>query len=120
MNGCFFQDSGVGTPVTLRVDKHGFYLHWIDQNNEMDLLDISTIRDSRTGKYARIPKVRPVRVRVRVRPCDQRHRTCRSHLLRDTSARACCGLRHALSLFSFYLLYSGRELFIRDFISRSL
>lgn len=51
------QDSGVGTPVTLRVDEHGFYLHWIDQNNESDLLDIATIRDVRTGKYAKIPKV---------------------------------------------------------------
>lgn len=26
------QDSGVGTPVTLRVDKYGFYLYWVDQN----------------------------------------------------------------------------------------
>ncbi|XP_012253501.2 1-phosphatidylinositol 4,5-bisphosphate phosphodiesterase classes I and II isoform X2 [Athalia rosae] len=50
------EDSGVGTPVTLRVDKYGFYLHWVDQNNEMDMLDISTIRDTRTGKYAKIPK----------------------------------------------------------------
>nr|CAD7401563.1 unnamed protein product [Timema poppensis] len=49
-------DSGVGTPVTLRVDKHGFYLHWVDQNKEMDMLDIATIRDARTGKYAKIPK----------------------------------------------------------------
>ncbi|XP_044255900.1 1-phosphatidylinositol 4,5-bisphosphate phosphodiesterase classes I and II [Tribolium madens] len=50
------EDSGVGTPITLRVDKHGFYLHWVDQNHEMDLLDIATIRDTRTGRYAKIPK----------------------------------------------------------------
>ncbi|GJQ77553.1 putative PLC-beta C terminal [Trypoxylus dichotomus] len=50
------EDSGVGTPVTLRVDEHGFYLHWVDQNNESDLLDIATIRDTRTGRYAKIPK----------------------------------------------------------------
>ncbi|XP_044732001.1 1-phosphatidylinositol 4,5-bisphosphate phosphodiesterase classes I and II isoform X2 [Chrysoperla carnea] len=50
------EDSGVGTPVTLRVDKHGFYLYWVDQNHEMDLLDIATIRDTRTGRYAKIPK----------------------------------------------------------------
>ncbi|KAF7386290.1 hypothetical protein HZH68_013422 [Vespula germanica] len=50
------EDSGVATPVTLKVDKFGFYLHWIDQNNEMDILDIATIRDTRTGKYAKIPK----------------------------------------------------------------
>lgn len=51
------QDSGVGTPVTLRIDTNGFYLFWVDQNHEMDMLDIATIRDSRTGKYAKIPKV---------------------------------------------------------------
>lgn len=50
------EDSGVGTPVTLRVDEYGFYLYWVDQNKEMDLLDIATIRDSRTGKQAKIPK----------------------------------------------------------------
>ncbi|RZC39107.1 1-phosphatidylinositol 4,5-bisphosphate phosphodiesterase classes I and II, partial [Asbolus verrucosus] len=49
-------DSGVGTPVTLRVDKYGFYLYWVDQNHEMDLLDIATVRDTRTGRYAKIPK----------------------------------------------------------------
>ncbi|CAG9858633.1 unnamed protein product [Phyllotreta striolata] len=50
------EDSGVGTPVTLRVDPHGFYLYWVDQNHEMDLLDIAIIRDTRTGRYAKIPK----------------------------------------------------------------
>ncbi|PSN44092.1 1-phosphatidylinositol 4 [Blattella germanica] len=50
------EDSGVGTPVTLKVDKYGFYLYWEDQNKEMDMLDIATIRDTRTGKYAKIPK----------------------------------------------------------------
>jgi phosphatidylinositol phospholipase C, beta len=44
--------------VTLKVDKHGFYLYWVDQNNEMDFLDIATIRDVRTGQYAKKPKVR--------------------------------------------------------------
>lgn len=50
------EDSSAGTPVTLRVDQNGFYLHWTDQVNEMDMLDIATIRDARTGKYAKIPK----------------------------------------------------------------
>ncbi|KAL0109390.1 hypothetical protein PUN28_014453 [Cardiocondyla obscurior] len=50
------EDSGVATPVTLKVDKYGFYLHWVDQNNEMDMLDVAVIRDTRTGKYAKIPK----------------------------------------------------------------
>ncbi|XP_034950474.1 1-phosphatidylinositol 4,5-bisphosphate phosphodiesterase classes I and II isoform X2 [Chelonus insularis] len=53
------EDSGDkinATPVTLRVDEFGFYLYWIDQNNEVDMLDIALIRDTRTGKYAKIPK----------------------------------------------------------------
>ncbi|KAG5676110.1 hypothetical protein PVAND_005964 [Polypedilum vanderplanki] len=50
------EDSGLGTPVTLRVDKQGFYLYWVDQNHEMDILDIATIRDVRTGQYAKKPK----------------------------------------------------------------
>ncbi|XP_037908044.1 1-phosphatidylinositol 4,5-bisphosphate phosphodiesterase classes I and II [Hermetia illucens] len=50
------EESGIGTPVTVRVDSKGFYLYWIDQNNEMDLLDIATIRDVRTGQYAKKPK----------------------------------------------------------------
>ncbi|KAF4532691.1 hypothetical protein B566_EDAN002927 [Ephemera danica] len=50
------EDSGTGTPVTLKVDQHGFYLHWIDQNKETDMIDIATIRDTRSGKNAKIPK----------------------------------------------------------------
>ncbi|XP_055591839.1 1-phosphatidylinositol 4,5-bisphosphate phosphodiesterase classes I and II isoform X2 [Uranotaenia lowii] len=45
-----------GIPVTVRVDPKGFYLYWVDQNHEMDLLDIATIRDVRTGRYARKPR----------------------------------------------------------------
>lgn len=51
------QDSGSGTPVTMRIDPKGFYLCWVDQNNEMDLLDIATIRDVRTGQFAKKPRV---------------------------------------------------------------
>ncbi|XP_033358624.1 1-phosphatidylinositol 4,5-bisphosphate phosphodiesterase classes I and II isoform X1 [Bombus vosnesenskii] len=50
------EDSGIVTPVTLKVDKFGFYLHWVDQHNEMDMLDIAVIRDTRTGKHAKVPK----------------------------------------------------------------
>ncbi|XP_013102545.1 1-phosphatidylinositol 4,5-bisphosphate phosphodiesterase classes I and II isoform X3 [Stomoxys calcitrans] len=49
-------DSYVGTPVTMRVDPNGFFLYWVDQNNEMDMLDIASIRDVRTGQYAKKPK----------------------------------------------------------------
>lgn len=41
----------------MRVDTKGFYLYWIDQNNELDMLDIATIRDVRTGPYAKKPRV---------------------------------------------------------------
>ncbi|XP_017877981.1 1-phosphatidylinositol 4,5-bisphosphate phosphodiesterase classes I and II isoform X2 [Ceratina calcarata] len=58
------EDSGIATPVTLRVDKFGFYLHWVDQNNEMEMLDIVTIRDARTGKCAKVPKDPKLKDRV--------------------------------------------------------
>lgn len=54
---CLLQDSSNGTPVTLRVDPKGFYLYWTDQNNELDLLDITLIRDVRTGPFAKKPRV---------------------------------------------------------------
>uniref|UniRef100_A0A182YFD5 PLC-beta PH domain-containing protein n=1 Tax=Anopheles stephensi TaxID=30069 RepID=A0A182YFD5_ANOST len=50
------RDSCNGTPVTLRVDVKGFFLYWVDQNHEMDMLDIATIRDVRTGQYAKKPR----------------------------------------------------------------
>ncbi|XP_059811304.1 1-phosphatidylinositol 4,5-bisphosphate phosphodiesterase beta-3-like [Hypanus sabinus] len=42
--------------VTLRVDPEGFFLYWTGQNNEVDLLDICYIRDTRTGRFAKVPK----------------------------------------------------------------
>ncbi|KAG8522670.1 1-phosphatidylinositol 4,5-bisphosphate phosphodiesterase beta-3, partial [Galemys pyrenaicus] len=42
--------------VTLRVDAEGFFLYWTGPNMEVDTLDISSIRDTRTGRYARMPK----------------------------------------------------------------
>lgn len=45
------------TLVTLKVDPDGFFLYWTGGPNlEVELLDISTIRDTRTGKYAKQPK----------------------------------------------------------------
>lgn len=41
----------------MRVDPKGFYLCWVDQNNELDILDIATIRDVRNGQYAKKPRV---------------------------------------------------------------
>ena len=51
------EDSGIATQGMLKVDQFGFYLQWIDQNKEMEILDIAVIRDTRTGKHAKVPKV---------------------------------------------------------------
>ncbi|XP_066551105.1 1-phosphatidylinositol 4,5-bisphosphate phosphodiesterase beta-2 [Amia ocellicauda] len=55
------EDSTRTSPVMMKVDPKGFYLYWTHQNKEMEFLDIATIRDTRSGKYARIPKNQKVR-----------------------------------------------------------
>uniref|UniRef100_A0A8B9LLM0 Phosphoinositide phospholipase C n=1 Tax=Astyanax mexicanus TaxID=7994 RepID=A0A8B9LLM0_ASTMX len=50
------EDSSTVTPVTLRVDPQGYFLYWTDQNKETDLLDITHIKDARTGKCTKTPK----------------------------------------------------------------
>ncbi|KAA0708139.1 1-phosphatidylinositol 4,5-bisphosphate phosphodiesterase beta-1 [Triplophysa tibetana] len=49
-------DSTTGTPVTLRVDPQAFFLYWTDQNKETDVLEISSIKDTRNGRYSKTPK----------------------------------------------------------------
>ncbi|XP_063756584.1 1-phosphatidylinositol 4,5-bisphosphate phosphodiesterase beta-3 isoform X2 [Eleginops maclovinus] len=50
-------NSGPPTLVTLKVDPDGFFLYWTGGSNlEVETLDINTIRDTRTGKYAKQPK----------------------------------------------------------------
>ncbi|XP_022179419.1 1-phosphatidylinositol 4,5-bisphosphate phosphodiesterase classes I and II [Myzus persicae] len=49
-------ESGIGLPVTIKVDERGFFLYWMDQKKDCEVIDMSTIRDTRTGKYARVPK----------------------------------------------------------------
>ncbi|XP_030241982.1 1-phosphatidylinositol 4,5-bisphosphate phosphodiesterase classes I and II [Drosophila navojoa] len=66
----YIYDSGSGTPVTMRVDAKGFFLYWVDQNNELDILDIATIRDVRTGQYAKKPKDAKLRQIVTMGPQD--------------------------------------------------
>ncbi|KAM4879949.1 LOW QUALITY PROTEIN: 1-phosphatidylinositol 4,5-bisphosphate phosphodiesterase beta-3 [Sylvia borin] len=44
------------TPVTLRVDPDGFFLYWTGPSAEVELLDICSVRDTRTGRFARAPK----------------------------------------------------------------
>ncbi|XP_065579726.1 1-phosphatidylinositol 4,5-bisphosphate phosphodiesterase classes I and II-like isoform X1 [Artemia franciscana] len=55
------EDSPLLTPVTLKVDENGFFLSWTGQRGETDFLDISFIRDTRTGRYAKTPKDQSVR-----------------------------------------------------------
>ncbi|XP_061769725.1 1-phosphatidylinositol 4,5-bisphosphate phosphodiesterase beta-3 isoform X2 [Nerophis ophidion] len=50
-------NSGPPTLVTLKVDPNGFFLYWTRAPNlEVEILDISTIRDTRTGRYGKQPK----------------------------------------------------------------
>ncbi|KAL7992465.1 hypothetical protein Chor_016721 [Crotalus horridus] len=49
-------ESANAFPVILRVDPKGFYLYWTFQNKETEFLDITSVRDTRVGKFAKIPK----------------------------------------------------------------
>ncbi|XP_041325558.1 1-phosphatidylinositol 4,5-bisphosphate phosphodiesterase beta-2 isoform X1 [Pyrgilauda ruficollis] len=44
------------SPVILRVDPQGFYVYWTYQSTEREILDITSIRDTRTGRFAKMPK----------------------------------------------------------------
>ncbi|XP_065449238.1 1-phosphatidylinositol 4,5-bisphosphate phosphodiesterase beta-2 isoform X2 [Chrysemys picta bellii] len=55
------EDTTNASPVILRVDPKGFYLYWTYQNKEMEFLDITSIRDTRVGKFAKIPKSQKLR-----------------------------------------------------------
>ncbi|XP_060774347.1 1-phosphatidylinositol 4,5-bisphosphate phosphodiesterase beta-3 isoform X2 [Neoarius graeffei] len=55
-------NSGVSSLVTLKVDPEGFFLYWSSGSNaEVEVVDMSHIRDTRTGKFAKIPKDSRVR-----------------------------------------------------------
>ncbi|XP_034538204.1 LOW QUALITY PROTEIN: 1-phosphatidylinositol 4,5-bisphosphate phosphodiesterase beta-1-like [Notolabrus celidotus] len=49
-------DLSTVTPVTLHVDQHGFYLYWTDQNKETELLDLTLVKDVRTGRSTKTAK----------------------------------------------------------------
>ncbi|XP_077434093.1 1-phosphatidylinositol 4,5-bisphosphate phosphodiesterase beta-2 [Vanacampus margaritifer] len=55
------EDSTKTVPVTMKMDTKGFYLYWMNQSKETTFLDVATIRDTRTGKYAKLPKHPKVR-----------------------------------------------------------
>ncbi|CAL8286146.1 unnamed protein product [Lota lota] len=48
-------------PVTMKMDPKGYYLYWTNQSKETTFLDVAHIRDTRIGKYAKIPKHPKVR-----------------------------------------------------------
>ncbi|XP_032712742.1 1-phosphatidylinositol 4,5-bisphosphate phosphodiesterase beta-2 isoform X1 [Lontra canadensis] len=54
-------ETTIASPVILRVDPKGYYLYWTYQSKEMEFLDITNIRDTRFGKYAKIPKSQKLR-----------------------------------------------------------
>ncbi|XP_072265743.1 1-phosphatidylinositol 4,5-bisphosphate phosphodiesterase beta-1 [Pyxicephalus adspersus] len=59
-------DSTLVYPVVLKVDPNGFFIHWVDQNKETELLDLSLVKDARWGKYARTPKDPKLREQLEV------------------------------------------------------
>uniref|UniRef100_A0A8C3NFP0 Phosphoinositide phospholipase C n=1 Tax=Geospiza parvula TaxID=87175 RepID=A0A8C3NFP0_GEOPR len=44
------------SPAILRVDPQGFYVYWTYQSTEREILDITSIRDTRAGRFAKMPK----------------------------------------------------------------
>ncbi|KAF2362460.1 Phosphoinositide-specific phospholipase C EF-hand-like domain [Trinorchestia longiramus] len=56
---CSFSVFEDGTyTVTLKIDPHGYFLYWNHDSEsfETEILDIMSIRDTRTGRYAKVPK----------------------------------------------------------------
>uniref|UniRef100_A0A8C7FSY8 Phosphoinositide phospholipase C n=1 Tax=Oncorhynchus kisutch TaxID=8019 RepID=A0A8C7FSY8_ONCKI len=43
------------------MDPKGYYLYWTNQSKETEFLDVANIRDTRSGKYAKLPKHPKVR-----------------------------------------------------------
>ncbi|XP_018422344.1 PREDICTED: 1-phosphatidylinositol 4,5-bisphosphate phosphodiesterase beta-1 [Nanorana parkeri] len=59
-------DSTLVYPVFLKVDANGFFIHWVDQNKETELLDLILVKDARWGKHARTPKDPKLREQLEV------------------------------------------------------
>ncbi|KAM4690404.1 1-phosphatidylinositol 4,5-bisphosphate phosphodiesterase beta-2 [Rhinophrynus dorsalis] len=54
-------ETSVASPVILRVDPKGYYLYWTFQSKEIEFLELTSIRDTRFGKFAKIPKSQKLR-----------------------------------------------------------
>ncbi|XP_078483629.1 1-phosphatidylinositol 4,5-bisphosphate phosphodiesterase beta-3 isoform X1 [Ciona intestinalis] len=49
-------DSIIAVQVTLRIDPKGHIIYWQEPGRDTECLEISSIRDTRVGKYAKEPK----------------------------------------------------------------
>uniref|UniRef100_A0A673LRA6 Phosphoinositide phospholipase C n=1 Tax=Sinocyclocheilus rhinocerous TaxID=307959 RepID=A0A673LRA6_9TELE len=54
-----WDEEAIPSLVTLKVDPDGFFLYW--SGGTMEVLDISQIRDTRTGRFAKMPKDQRIR-----------------------------------------------------------
>ncbi|CAH2328169.1 1-phosphatidylinositol 4,5-bisphosphate phosphodiesterase beta-2 [Pelobates cultripes] len=54
-------DTSLASPVILRVDPKGYYMYWTFQSKEIEFVELTSIRDTRYGKYAKIPKSQKLR-----------------------------------------------------------
>ncbi|XP_066464617.1 1-phosphatidylinositol 4,5-bisphosphate phosphodiesterase beta-2 [Eleutherodactylus coqui] len=54
-------ETSTASPVILRVDPKGYYLYWTFQSKEIEFLELTSVRDTRFGKYAKIPKSQKLR-----------------------------------------------------------
>ncbi|XP_075699613.1 1-phosphatidylinositol 4,5-bisphosphate phosphodiesterase beta-2 [Rhinoderma darwinii] len=54
-------ETSTASPVILRVDQKGYYVYWTFQSKEIEFIELTSIRDTRFGKYAKIPKSQKLR-----------------------------------------------------------
>ncbi|XP_068109502.1 1-phosphatidylinositol 4,5-bisphosphate phosphodiesterase beta-2 isoform X2 [Hyperolius riggenbachi] len=54
-------ETSTASPVILRVDPKGYYAYWTFQSKEIEFVELTSIRDTRFGKRAKIPKTQKLR-----------------------------------------------------------
>lgn len=62
------EQENTAIPVTLMVDRNGFFLYYFDQKDEVSIIDICQIRDVRTGSQAKTPRAPSLRGLVSLGP----------------------------------------------------
>ncbi|RMX53878.1 hypothetical protein pdam_00018631 [Pocillopora damicornis] len=60
------EDSTVGLQCTVKVDPAAHLIYWRAEDKETDLLELTSIRDIRTGKSAKIPKDKSLRDSLKI------------------------------------------------------